>query len=333
MPTRKCLSVATRVALILLVGLFSAACAASVELQPTSEAALAIEAESDDSGRDENSDTNTRPGGPDAFPGGGVDLDKSRDDVDCTAEALGDDFTIDFTVAHLVVDGDLGAVCFGDLDSRLVTAWETLATITPAGQLNDLALFGGFAGGQDNAETTLAFVNTLDDEGTIFQMSINLDEGDAHADELILTMAHEFSHVFTALSTEIDRAVDPESCDTFYNGEGCYRHGSLMAEWIDLFWGDGLIDQIDPYTEPTSASGEERCLRNAGFFGPYAASSPEEDFAEAFSAFVFRVGPDSNEQARKIEWFANQPGLLEFQLLAIDADLGPLPNNFEYCGP
>jgi len=330
-PTRRCFSVATRVALLLLVGLFSVACATPVELESTS--APVIESGSADAGGDENSDTNTPPGEPGAFPGGGVDLDKSRDDVDCTAEGLGDDFTIDFTVAHVVVDGDLGAVCFGQLDARLVSAWETLATITPAGQLNDLALFGGFASGQDNAETTLAFVNTLDDDGTIFQMSINLDEGDADADELILTMAHEFSHVFTALSTEIDRTADPNDCDTFYNREGCYRVGSLMAEWIDLFWGDGLIDQIDPFTEPTSASGEERCLRNAGFFGPYAASSPEEDFAEAFSAFVLRLKPDSDEQARKIEWFANQPGLLEFQLLAIDADLGPLPNNFEYCGP
>jgi len=275
-------------------------------------------------------DARTSSGAPAAFPGGGVDPSATRNDVDCDEDALGEDGTIDFTVAYYVVDGDLGAACFGEPDSRLVDAWRSLAAITPSGQLLDLGLFGGFASNEGD-ETTLAFVNALDDDGSLFQMSVNLDEAEADPDELMLTMAHEFTHVFTATSPQIDRYRGPDECDTYFNGEGCYLDGSVMAEWISLFWGD-YIDDVDPYADVTSADGEDRCALDAGFFGPYAASSPEEDFAEAFSAYVFRLEPDSPEQQERLDWIDSQPGLAEFRDLAVAADLGPLANRFDYCG-
>ena len=127
-----------------------------------------------------------------------------------------------FAVAHVVVDGNLGALCFGESGPTLIRSWETLAAITPPGQLRDLGLFGGFEAGDETGGTTLAFVNTLDDAGTLFQMSINLAEAENYPDELMLTMAHEFSHVFTATSPQIDRFAEPRDCNTYYNGEGCY---------------------------------------------------------------------------------------------------------------
>lgn len=262
-----------------------------------------------------------------------VDLSLDRDDIDCSDEGLGSDDTASFVVAHVVVDGRLGALCFGDSSDTLISSWETLATITPPDQLRDLGLFGGFEAGDDEAGgTTLAFVNTLDDAGTLFQMSVNLEEADSNPDELMLTMAHEFSHVFTATSPQIDRSTDPDDCTTYYNGEGCYIEGSVLAEWIELFWGNGLIDEIDPNEEATVDSGEERCAINPSFFGAYAASNPEEDFGESFSAYVFDVPADTDEQEAKLEWIDSQPGLAEFRDRAVAADLGPLDNNFDRCG-
>jgi len=67
------------------------------------------------------------------------------------------------------------------------------------------------------------------------------------------------------------------------------------------------------------------------FIGSYAATNPEEDFAESFSAFVFRleVEPGMDE---KMAWFEDQPGLVEFRDRASAADLGPLRNAFGGCG-
>jgi len=264
-------------------------------------------------------------------PGGEIDFTLERSDVDCDEDELNDFGGVTFTVAHLVVDGNLGAACLGEPDERLLTAWRVLAEITPPGQLADLGLFGGFSSTEIDG-TTLAFVNPLDTTGSLYHMAINLQEAENDPDELMLTMAHEFAHVFSSLSTQIDRSVRFRDCDTYHNTEGCFRPDSLMWAWIQEFWGDGLIDEIDPWVSPSNLGGTARCSINPSFLGSYAASNPEEDFAEAFSAFVFRLEVATPELQAKLDWFAEQPGLAEFQDRAIASDLGPLGNFFEPCG-
>lgn len=265
----------------------------------------------------------------DSEPTGGL----GTDDLACDQESLGsDDLTI-FLVAHYVVDGQLGEVCYGEENPVVLDAWSKLAEITPPGQLGDLGLFGGFTSGEQGDDVSLASVNTIDDDGTLFQMSVNIEESANDPEELLLTMAHEFSHVFTGVSTQIDRSSDADqTCQTYFNGEGCYEPDSLMYVWIEEFWGDGLIDQIDPYGEPSADDGQDRCDANPGFFGAYAASGPEEDLAESFSAYVFDLEPDSDAQQDKLDWIGAQPGLAEFRDRASAADYTSLQNNFDYCG-
>lgn len=256
-----------------------------------------------------------------------------RDDVDCSAEGLGEDDTFEFTSAHFVVDGRLGATCFREPDERLTQAWEALATIAPTGQLADLGLFGGFEASEDTEEVTLAFVNTLDDDGTLFQMSVNLQAFEDDPDEAQLTMAHEFAHVFTQLPSQMDRTDEGiDNCSTYFNGDGCLYEDSILWQWIELFWGPELIADVDPTAENTSADGEQRCNDDAGFFGSYGASTPDEDFAEAFSAYVFDTGVTTDERQKRTDWIAAQPGLAEFRDRAVAAGLAGLPNNFESCG-
>ena len=253
--------------------------------------------------------------------------------ANCSEEALtaGDEEFV-FTSAYDVIDGDLADVCFGTADPAIVDAWNDLATITPPGQLTDLALFGGFEPNGDEAAETLAFVSAIDADGSQFQMSVNTVQAAGDPDELLLTLAHEFSHVFTATSTQLDRTDEAiDACDTHFNGDGCYLPESLMLAWIDAFWGDDLLAGLDPLEDSPDAA-EERCSLDEGFFGVYAATNPEEDFAEAFSAFVFRVGPATDGQAARVDWIEQQPGLAEFRDRADAAGMTPLTNNFDICG-
>jgi hypothetical protein len=261
-----------------------------------------------------------------------VDLSLTRDDVDCSPEAVGSDDE-EFTTVHVVVDGVLGAPCLGDVDATLLEAWDALAILAPTLALADLGLFGGFTGNPESDEVTLAFVNALDDDGTLFQMSINLDAYRDDADQSYLTMAHEFSHVFTQLPSQLDRSAEAEeTCTTYYNGDGCFFDDSLMALYISEFWPEDLLAELDPPdVAATVESGEERCELNADFLGPYAASNPEEDFAETFSAYVFEI-PVDPALDDKIAWMAAQPGLAEFNDRAAAAGLTPLDNPFDLCG-
>jgi hypothetical protein len=253
---------------------------------------------------------------------------------DCSQVALsGDDDQFVFESAFRVVDGQLGSPCLGGDDPVVRFAWEDLATITPPSQLVDLALFAGFTPDGADAADTLAFVNALDADGSQFQMSINTLDAQADPDELLLTLAHEFSHVFTATSTQLDRSDEAvEACMTHFNGEGCYLPESLMLNWIERFWDDAMLADVDPF-EDSAEGADLRCSLDGGFFGPYAATNPEEDFAEAFSAFVFGLEPDTSGQAERLDWIGAQPGLAEFRVRADAAGMTPMENRFETCGP
>jgi len=229
---------------------------------------------------------------------------------------------------YRVTDGQLGSLCFGVEDPRLVNAFSVLSSIVPAGQLLDLSSFTGFT--QDGGGDLLAYVARADETGSTFEMAINVNETD-DTDELNLTMVHEFTHIFTATPNELDRSVEEEKCNTYWNGEGCYLEDSVMAAWVELFWVPALAG-FDPLAPEDDNGGEERCRRNAGFFGPYSATSPEEDFAEAFSAFVFDIEPLTEGQRQRLDWIADQRGLVEFRTRAVAAGFENQPHNFEACG-
>ncbi len=285
----------------------------------------------DDGAPAEDDDVPTEDGAGEAAAStdGSIDLTSTRDDVGCGADELDVDESITFTVAHYVVDGRLGATCFGDVDANLSDAWNALATIVPPGQLGDLGLFGGFETDGD----TLAFVNALDADGTLFQMSVDVRSYAADPAEGLLTMAHEFSHVFTALPSQLDRTDEAiDGCTTYFNGEGCYAADSIMYQWITQFWPDDVLDEVDPNADADIDAGQVRCDNDPGFFGSYAASNPEEDFAESFSAYVFDIETFSDEQRARLDWIGAQPGLAEYRDRAVAAGIESPPNNFDECG-
>lgn len=259
------------------------------------------------------------------------------DDVDCTPEALAiadSDYLDAFVAAHVVVDGVLGQVCHGEEDPRLLEAWEMLHAFVPAEEFDTLVLFAGFEHlADDDAPlgNIIAYVNSTSDPfRTRFQISINLAV-EEDADPRRLTLAHEFSHIFTQEDDQLDRTMDPFACPTYYNGEGCFEATSYVAEWIAAFWDPADIEAIDPWEEDVDGA-FARCDIDGGFLGPYAATSPEEDFAEAFSAFVFDLEVDTPGLEARYAFFEQRPALRAFRDSARAAAHTPIDNTFDGCG-
>jgi len=252
-----------------------------------------------------------------------------RDDVDCTLEFIssggGEDFADGFTSGHFVVDGILGEPCLGE-DERLHRAWEWLRIVAAPEDLEALILLAGF----DAPSDLLAYVEALStgDGGVAFQMTVNLGEAEADDVELALTMAHELTHVFTGLPEQLDRTVDESQCFTYHEGEGCYTDDSFIARWIDAFWTEWIVG-FDPNAEDGAA---DRCFLDPAFLGSYAATNPEEDFAETFSAYVFSVPVEDPGLLAKYEFFESDPYLAAFKNRVEAAGIEPLPNQFEGCG-
>ncbi len=248
----------------------------------------------------------------------------------CTAEDLGGDEDTTVVSGHLVIDGELGELCFGEANNAVIEAFEELSIITPPAQMTDLGLFAGFVWEGNEEEVTLAFVSPVDDDHSQFLLAIEVNEFANDRDEASLTNAHEFAHVFTQTQAELDTAGDPDDCETYWNGNGCFAEDSLMFAWVTEFWNARELETLA--AEASVDGGEQRCSLDNSFFGQYAASDPEEDFAEAFSAYVYGLEPATDGQAEKIAWISDQPGLAEFRERADAAGLTPLQNNFEICG-
>ena len=257
----------------------------------------------------------------------------TRGDVDCSQEALEDDgtdeFVDQFVTAHYVVDGVLGQVCFGEEDPKLFTTWELLSAISPPDELKPLAILAGFDAPDGDTDGFVIAIGDFD--GATFQMSMNLTWTDATDPWFSLTVAHELSHILTGQIEELDRLSEPGECDTFDNGEGCALPGSYLDDWVAEFWSEDELASLNVMTDDPDAA-DERCDVNSGFLGPYAATNPDEDFAESFAAFVFQVEMDNPQLEDKMAFFDERPELAEIRDRADDAGFAGLPNQFDICG-
>jgi hypothetical protein len=190
----------------------------------------------------------------------------------------------------------------------------------------DIWRFGSERGTADNGKLDLRVGGR-----TTFQMSMNLAWTDLTDPWFSLTVAHEFGHILTGQIEQLDRFSEPGDCDTFDNGEGCALPGSYLDDWVAMFWSEDELASLDVMTDDLDAA-DERCSLNAGFLGPYAATNPDEDFAESFSAFVFQVEMNNPELEDKMAFFDERPEMAEIRDRAEDSGFAGLPNQFEICG-
>jgi hypothetical protein len=254
------------------------------------------------------------------------------EDPDCDEATIGDDGGT-LVAALAVTDGEIDGVCLGEPDARLDAAWQELTAVVPPERLDDVGVVAGF---DDPSSDVLAFATMLGESNERFGIAVNLALAEEDPDQFRLTLAHEASHVFSQTPDQLDVAVDPSACPTFHNGNGCFLEGSLLLDWIDRFWTD---EQLAALPDPTGTEGdgaddegaERRCSLDAGFPGVYAASSPEEDFAESFAAYVFGVEvPD--EVRPRLDFFAERPELAGFRQMAAADPRGRPAGAFDECG-
>ncbi len=253
------------------------------------------------------------------------------DDPACDGEVIGDEGA-SLVAAFTVRDGVPDGLCLGEPDGELDAAWDVLTSIVPADRLSDVVVVAGF----DDPDTDVAaFATPVGSAGDTFAIVVNLALAAEDPGELRLTLAHEMSHVFSQTPDQLDVDVQPASCTTFHNGNGCFREGSLIDEWIARFWSDEQLAAVEAppgedLTGTDEPGAERRCSQDPGFPGVYAASGPEEDFAESFAAYVLGVEVPDSVQPR-MDFFAEHPEFDAFRAQVADAGVDPPAGHFDDC--
>lgn len=246
----------------------------------------------------------------------------------CDRKTIGEDFG-PIAVAYAVQDGRLApAPCFGEASDVVEQAWNDLAVVTPPQLIDGVTILAGF---DDAASDTLAFAGPVSNDSDEHLIAVGITAAVDDPQELRLTMAHELAHVFTQTTDQIDVALFARECDTFYNGFGCFQQDAYVTAWVDQFWDPRDIAELPRDYSVDIDGGEDRCVIDPGFPGSYAASHPEEDFAESFSAYVFDVDmPDGFLE--RAEFFDSYPEFIAMRQAIRRADVPVPPGNFDLCG-
>ena len=256
-------------------------------------------------------------------------LSDAADLSPCDRDRIGEDDG-QLVGAYTVVEGELDELCFGSADPRLAESWKVLEEFATPAELSTVAVFAGYrtAGA---ATGNVAFAGPLGESNRTFVVAVDLVEASRDHNELRVTMAHEFAHVISQDASQVDLAARRSSCDTYWNGSWCFVPDSYMADWVAEFWPAETLHSLPTDGTSDSVGGDDRCNIDPSFLGSYAASHPEEDFAESFAAFVYSIEVPDEVQTRQ-SFFTRYPELVAYRDRASAAGASDLPNNFDRCG-
>ncbi len=264
------------------------------------------------------------------------------DNADCSIDNVAA-FEVNLTGIYRLRDGDIRELCFGDRDVDVEEAWTRLAELAEPTHLPPVALLGVYEG---NATGTgiVAYAGPARGEdgnyvGDLWLISASDTASRLNPVEADLTMSHELSHVFTQVDSQIDYdSFERNGCDgrleAFF---WCFQEDSYLNEWVNGWEGPGgpqpgFWSEADLNVwrnNSTGAPNTQLCTDGHQFPGVYATTSPYEDMAEAFSAYVH--GVNLPNMANKYAFFDSKPLLKGYRDRAIASGRYNYPDSFGGC--
>lgn len=238
--------------------------------------------------------------------------------------------TLSFTTSYRVANGTLGEVCVGKADPRLEELWRKLTLVVPQHQLRHLSEFSAYEATQPDVRSAAAFTQRTSIQPEGFRISFNQQ---SELDEFFqwAVVVHEFGHVLTGRNKQkMYMGRYKKRCPTYTDGNSCYRQESLLNQWVEQFWTREQLASLKARDVPYARN--QRCAADASFISRYAATSPEEDFAESFSAMVLGHKAANPQQQLKLDWLAKQPVLREFRDVAQMNSVPQQQVSYAECG-
>lgn len=232
--------------------------------------------------------------------------DEDWDDEDRDGHDHGDD---EAPAASFPVDGDRldTSGVSPELAEQATKIWNRFITLIPADQRQMVSGFELMPADYDGAH-----VYPSDEDPTKWVLGMGADLGE----DLDYILIHEFGHLLTLQAKEVPPSPDGESCATYYTGEGCALTGSTVASFVQKFWPQEMLDQIEELYENEDYDGLDAFYEQNKdrFVTDYAASNPGEDLAETFTHFVLEDRPTGNTIAdQKVQLLWADPDLVELR--------------------
>ncbi|MDB4291252.1 hypothetical protein N9922_03465 [Cyclobacteriaceae bacterium] len=136
------------------------------------------------------------------------------------------------------------------------------------------------------------------------------------------TLIHEYGHLLTLNPSQIELTDDMIQDDNkgYLTSEGYALKDSYLGIFFKQFWDDELLLEWDNIDNKKNENKRVKLLyefylsHRDNFVTDYAAESPEEDIAEAWTFFVLSDKPDTNTvKNQKVIFFYQFPELVEYR--------------------
>jgi len=159
-----------------------------------------------------------------------------------------------------------------------------------------------------------AYVETIAPLHETWQYAIHADmlarPNSAANTELII---HELAHIISY--EEIIGVPKPatQNCAEYFSTFGCPAENSFLNQFVRSFWSTTDLERAQRFARNESLDKVSRYyeLNQTQYVTDYAASSPEEDFAESFVYFILGIPVRGDGAQEKVAFFAQYPGLLD----------------------
>ena len=243
-----------------------------------------------------------------------------RTDGDLGPRILDDD---DFGTVEAYDVDDTGALLPPPAaDSLTASVWETFVRVATPQFAADIMI--EYLAGDAPDSDTLAYVYQ-DDDPEYWILAANLATSDDLA-TLVPTLVHEYSHILTLSTQQIDPNV--ASCSTLELDEGCANPDSTLQRFEEQFWSQ-YPDAPDVSNGSWDVTDAFYAEHSEDFVSNYAATNVVEDVAESFMTFVLEDRPTGDSVvAEKLEFFWGVPDYVQIReriRAEFADDLGLLP--------
>jgi len=162
----------------------------------------------------------------------------------------------------------------------------------------------------------IAYVTARDNQAKTWEMNVNLQDA-SDAVELTVTLIHEYGHLLTLNSDQMD--AEELNCKSLLTSEGCARDSSYADAFYRAYWKTLYPEwvKVDSEYDPDAAEAlrQEFYQKHQEYFvSEYAATNPAEDMAESWTHFVLFSDSYTPAIARqKVSFFAQYPELVRLR--------------------
>ena len=159
-----------------------------------------------------------------------------------------------------------------------------------------------------------AHVETIAPLHKMWQYAIHVDmlirPNSAANTELII---HELAHLISYEEMVGVPKPATQHCAEYFDALGCPAGNSYLNQFVRSFWSAADLERAQRFARNDNSDEVSRYYRlnQAQYVTDYAASSPEEDFAESFVYFILDIPVRGDVAQDKVAFFAQHPGLLD----------------------